>query len=267
MKKTLLAAISLCLATSAMAGGKGEIEGLSWQAFLGMNISKIRGNIDIGDNYPAGTNSKVGLDIGIKGEYYLPDAHGTYLSLGLEWTQKGGKQKVHIYDYFNSTDENPGGDIYDGSGTHKINEHYISIPIHVGYRHYLSDEWSIYGEAGPYLAVGVCGKNKFSSDQGDGTLVREVEHKYNYKTFNKDTYNEFASGGFQRFDCGIGFQVGAEYMDHYSLNLGFDWGLTDMLRSDYRDEYYDNSYPKYERWTSADKLKNFCFSLTLGYRF
>ncbi len=253
MKKTLLAAIALCFSLSTMAGGKGEIEGLSWQAFLGMNVSKIRGSIDM-DGISTAVNGKVGLDIGIKGEYYLPDAHGTYISAAIEWTQKGGKQKIYV-----GNDDvefsNPYGSY---PGKHKINEHYISIPIHLGYRHYLNDDWSVFGEAGPYFSVGVCGKNKFIADQ-EGSAAKAAE--WSYKTFDKNTNNSKSSGGFQRFDCGVGFQVGTEYMDHYSLNLGFDWGLTDMLRGDYRDKYFDDNH------FSADKLKNFCFSLTLGYRF
>ncbi len=255
MKKTLLAAFALCLSLGASAriGIGDEIEGLSWQAFLGMNVSKIRGSIEMG-GIPTSVNGKVGLDVGIRAEYYLPDAHGTYINAAVEWAQKGGKQKIYI-DNTNPDVVNP----YEAyPGKHKITEHYISVPIHVGYRHYLSDDWSVFGEAGPYFAVGVCGKNKFVADQ-EGSAAKAAE--WSYKTFDKNTGNDNASGGFQRFDCGIGFRVGGEYLDHYSLNLGFDWGLTDMLRGDYRDAFFDvNKY-------SADKLKNFCFSLTLGYRF
>ncbi len=261
MKKTLLAALALCLSLGASAriGIGGEIEGLSWQAFLGMNVSKIRGDIYMND-LMTGVNSKIGLDIGIRAEYYLPDAHGAYVNAALEWTQKGGKQKLSVPLTPTAEDGMPYGDGVTSwyPYTHKINEHYIEVPIHIGYRYHISDDWSVFGEAGPYFSVGICGKNKLKKDQ-DGKELKAAEWKY--KTFDKNTGNDRSSGGFQRFDCGIGFRVGGEYLDHYSLNLGFDWGLTDMLRGDYRDTFFDDNH------FSADKLKNFCFSLTLGYRF
>ncbi len=245
MKKTILAAAVLCSALNVTAGNDEEMKGLTWQAFLGMNVSNIRGDINMYEEM-VGVKSKVGLDIGIKADYFLPDAHGVYLSAAVEWTQKGGKQSLY-------------GDkdrlFY---GTHKINEHYISIPIHVGYKYYINEDWGMFGEFGPYFAVGVCGRNKFIADD-EGSDAKHAE--WSYKTFNKNIGNGLSSGGFQRFDCGVGFKVGAEYDDHYSLNVGFDWGLTDMLRGEYRDYYYDNHD------TKADKLKNFCISITLGYRF
>ncbi len=256
MKKTILAAAVLCFALNATAGNDEEMKGLTWQAFLGMNVSNIRGDISVNDTYEhmIGVKSKVGLDIGIKADYFLPDAHGVYLSAAVEWTQKGGKQNAYLPDFSKSPDDRD----KEFSGSHKINEHYISIPIHVGYKYYFNEDWSMFGEVGPYFAVGICGRNKFTTDD-EGSEAKRAE--WSYKTFNKNTNNVGSSGGFQRFDCGVGFKVGAEYDDHYSLNVGFDWGLTDMLRGEYRDHYYDTFDNK------ADKLKNFCISITLGYRF
>ncbi len=248
MKKTFLLAIALCLAIGTRASEYEPEAGMSWRALLGVNISSIRGGIMDDNGRSSNVSAKAGLDFGIMGEYVLPNAHGTYLGVGLEWTQKGGKQKM--------TEEGRNGESY--LGTRKINEHYISIPIHIGFRHNFSDDWGVFCEAGPYLAVGVTGKHKFSPNQ-EGTEAKRVA--WSEKTFKKNSRVDQYCGGFQRFDVGVGFRVGVECLEHYSINLGWDWGLADMLREEYRDNYYDLSY------RSADKLKNFCFSITLGYRF
>ncbi|MCD8303810.1 MAG: PorT family protein [Prevotellaceae bacterium] len=255
MKKALLAAIVLLLgAASARALDHEPEEGLSWQAQFGMNVSKIHGYFDIIDGTSFKMNNKAGVDIAIKGEYYLPDAHGTYISLGLEWTQKGGKRKGLEYpSRFDDEEDN-----VPYPGTHKVTEHYISIPIHVGFRYNFSDDWGIFGEFGPYFAIGVAGHNRFDTER-EGYPANTANFKY--ATFKENGDADMACWGFQRFDTGIGFRVGAEYLKHYSVNVGCDWGLTDMLRGEYRDAFGT------EYQYNADKLKNFCISITLGYRF
>ena len=66
--------------------------------------------------------------------------------------------------------------------------------------------------------------------------------------------------GVQRFDCGFGFRVGAEYNNQYSLNFGWDWGFTDMFTDKYRTAYALTGW-------SLPKMKNHNMSLTFGYRF
>ncbi|MCD7721805.1 MAG: PorT family protein [Prevotellaceae bacterium] len=257
MKKALLAAIVLLLgAASARALDHEPEEGMSWQAVLGMNISKMRGSLQTKNDYgkigPFSTDARLGAAIGIRGEYMLPGAHGTYVSYGVSWSQKGGKQKVVMpYD----DPENP-----SFPGTYKITSHYFYIPIHIGFRYNFSDDWGVFGEVGPYFAVGAAGKTRFDADE-EGSGPKNVE--FSYKTFDKDDTNFLSNGGLQRFDTGVGFRIGVECMNHYSLNVDCDWGLTDLLRSDYRDRYAD----AVEFNPNADKLRNFCVSITLGYRF
>ena len=81
-----------------------------------------------------------------------------------------------------------------------------------------------------------------------------------------NTYKAFKNYGypiesFQRWDAGIGFRVGVEYNQHYNLMFGCDWGLADIYRDSLRDDYYQaNGY-------RLPKVKNFNFSITVGYRF
>ncbi len=276
MKKLFLAAVALLVAANAMALEYEPEEGLSWQAVLGMNVSGIRGGIRIKNEYgevgPFNTDKRIGIALGFRGEFMLPNAHGTYISYGLLWTQKGAKHGLDMPGIYkvstvvSMTDEN-GEELLkqvtedegrNYSGKYKITSHYFYIPIHVGFRYNFSDDWGVFAEAGPYFALGVAGKTRFDADE-EGTNPHYVEFKD--KTFKKNSDNYRASGGLQRFDAGLGFRVGVECQNHYSLNLDCDWGLTDMLRGDYRDAYADTFSP------NADKLKNFCISITFGYRF
>ena len=59
---------------------------------------------------------------------------------------------------------------------------------------------------------------------------------------------------------GVGFRVGAEYNEHYNLLIGCDWGLADIYRDSLRDAYFD------KLGTRLPKVKNFNFSITVGYR-
>lgn len=243
MKKMVIAACALLFAGQAMAIDFEPKPGLSWQGKLGFNASRITNS---------GLNGKAGINLGLKADYMLPNAHGTYISGGVEWTQKGAKKSDSYYLDNTLTAQ---------KGTHKINEHYISIPLHVGFRYNINKEWGVYGELGPYFAIGLGGFHKFKAD-AEGAVPQSAN--WSSPTFKKKSFAKagHSLGGFQRFDSGFGILIGGEYMNQYSLNLGFDWGFTDMLRDDYRNDYATENPGK-----ELEKLKNFNLSLTVGYRF
>jgi hypothetical protein len=212
-------------------------EGISFMGLFGMNVSKLQNH-----EY----NAKVGATMGIRADYMLPNAHGTYLTAGVDWTMKGGKL---------SYSEMVGTTNVDATAKYAL--HYFEVPIRVGFRYNASDELGLYGEVGPYFAVGVGGKHKVKLDM-DGDAANQIEDAGTYKAFRNYGYPDKT---FQRWDAGIGFRVGAEYNEHYNLMLGCDWGLADIYRNSLRDDFYDNT------GTSLPKVHNFNFSITLGYRF
>ena len=238
MRKILMIALGVLFAGNAMAIENEPAQGFTGMAFLGMNASDIRGT-----NY----DGKVGGTMGFRLDYVLPKAHGTYITAGVDWTMKGGK-----YDTFRSW-----GVEKDANATVKTIPHYMEIPIRVGFRYNFSKEVGVYGELGPYFAVGVGGKHKLHVD-ADGSFWDEIEETDTWKVFKKSdiAYRE----NFQRWDAGFGFRVGAEYNQHYNLILGCDWGITDMYRDEYRDAMYAAGFP-------LAKAKNFNFTIAFGYRF
>ena len=238
MKKFLIAAIALVMcAGNAKALDNEPEEGFTFMGIFGMNVSKLQNH-----EY----NAKPGATMGARVDYVLPYAHGTYLTAGLDWTMKGGKK---------SLSRNIAGT--DVDATAKYNLHYFEIPIRVGFRYNPLDNLGLFAEIGPYFAVGVGGKHKLSLDF-DGEAANELEDLNTYKAFKNYGYPVET---FQRWDAGIGFRVGAEYNQHYNLMFGCDWGLADIYRDSYRDAYY-------QAWgMRLPKVKNFNFSITIGYRF
>ena len=40
----------------------------------------------------------------------------------------------------------------------KFNPYYLEVPVRVGYKYAVNDDFSLFGSVGPYMAVGLFGK-------------------------------------------------------------------------------------------------------------
>ena len=160
-------------------------ENLKWEATLGMNSSNFSGDA---------FSSKVGFHDGVKAEVGLPKiAEGVYLDLGALLSLKGAKVNLGSYDI-------------------KYNPCYLEIPVHMGYKYAVNENFAVFGNAGPYVAIGLFGKVKTdgieSSDPSDNV-------------FDED------GGGMKRFDLGLGLKFGVEFCKKIQVAFGYDWGLID----------------------------------------
>ena len=122
-------------------------ENLKWGATLGMNSSNFSGDA---------FSSKVGFHAGVKAEVGLPQiAEGVYLDLGALLSLKGAKVNLGSYDI-------------------KYNPCYLEIPVHMGYKYAVNENFAVFGNAGPYVAIGLFGKVKTdgieSSDPSDNVF-------------------------------------------------------------------------------------------------
>lgn len=240
MKKILFVIVAMAMCASNAKAFENEPEqGLSWMGLFGMNISKLQ-NTDY--------SAKAGAMMGVRGDFVLPNAHGTYLTAGFDWTMKGGKLSM---DYIGE----PAGQTYSASAKYPL--HYFEIPVRVGFRYNATNELGFYGEVGPYIAIGIGGKHRLNID-ADGEAARQIENGSTYKAFKKT--GDLQKLAFQRWDAGIGFRIGAEYNQHYNFMIGCDWGLADIYRDNLRDKFYDTTGSK------LPKVHNFNVSLTFGYR-
>lgn len=231
MKKLLTIALAALFAGNAMALNNVPESGFSWVGFAGMTVSNLKG---------MALDPKVGVNFGVKLDYMLPSAYGTYLTAGIDWIHKGARDT-----YFNP--------LLNADETFKVQSHYLEIPIRVGYRYNFNEKWGIFGEVGPYFAIGVTGKGRLKYDDYPDE---------SYMWFGK--HNDFHGmdmKAIQRFDCGVGFRIGAEFKNMYSLAIGYDWGVTDMYTDDYRIAY------KTATGVALNSMKNRSFVATIGFRF
>ncbi|MFS2703189.1 outer membrane beta-barrel protein, partial [Bacteroides xylanisolvens] len=115
-------------------------DNLKWGVMAGMNVSKYT---------ITGFDSRIGFHAGVKAEVGLSqDANGSgaYMDFAALLTLKGAK--------------------VDGGSLASItfNPYYLEVPVRVGYKYAVNDDFSLFGSVGPYIAVGLFGKAKAKVD-------------------------------------------------------------------------------------------------------
>lgn len=183
MKKFIISLICALSLTGAVAQSKFDkitesLPPFKLGAQAGFNVSWLS---------HAGYNSRVGFNFGLTAMFDASQlVKDTYVRTGLLVNRKG-------YD-------NP-------DAQQKGSSWYLEIPIRYGYGYLLTNDWTLLGETGPYLAIGT-----------GGTIKNDIGPDYDY--FDGDT--------FDRFDFGWGFHVGALYDQHHQVMLGWDLGFIDL---------------------------------------
>ena len=180
----------------------------------GMNVSKTSSSL---------FSSKIGFHIGAKAEINLSKSvNGLYFEPEALLSLKGGK-----VDW---------GDL----GSMSINPFYLEIPLKIGYKYAVNDNFKLIGKAGPYLAYGLFGK--------------EID---NYGPDGTEKYDLFTgSDPINRFDAGFGFNLGVEIQNKFQVFVGNDWGLIPL---------FEDNDPEYIDLGSG--AKNINLTLSLSYLF
>ena len=88
--------------------------------------------------------------------------------------------------------------------------HYIEIPVHYGYAWYLDSDWTIMGETGPYLALGL-----------GGTARPDDDNVFESHSF-------FHSHDASHWDVGWGLQCSLLYDQQWQVHVAYDWGFKNM---------------------------------------
>lgn len=213
MKKFLLTAL---LGMFAVAG----FSQIKWDARFGMNFSNQNGYEGDGPSAIPGFTLGVGMDYGFNETWSLQS--------GLMITSKGSKLSY----------EDDGDKI-----EYKTRPVYLELPILAAWKYAINDNMKLVINVGPYLAVGVGGKEKFEYTYSGQT------NKGEYKLFKKeDGANEAMM---KRFDMGIQYGVGLEISEHYLVNFTGSHGFLNTYNGD----------------SSDPSIKNMNFSIGVGYRF
>lgn len=178
---------------------------LSGEVVAGLNIADV-----------SELDSRIGFHVGVVGSYgFSNEFNGAYANAGALISLKGGQ-----LDY---------GSILKAN----LDAYYLEIPIHIGYKHSLSENFAIFGEFGPYIGIGLFGKSKIES-KGESISV--------------DTFSE--DGGVKRFEMGLGFKLGVEINKLIPISVGYDFGLANINN--------DND---------GGSIKNSNLTISIGYKF
>lgn len=104
--------------------------------------------------------------------------------------------------------------------------HYLQLPVSVGYKIQITNNWSIIPKVGMWVAVGVGGHSIVTGTESGGT-----SYQVRVLPFESDSYTlsgkNYDIGGFSRQDWGTSFGVDIHYK-HFALRAAFDLGLQDL---------------------------------------
>ena len=202
MKKLLFSALCALgfwtMSTTANAQLLADIEGMppyKLGVTAGVNVSDFTGTACTAK---AGFN--IGADLMLDASDLLKN---TYLRVNLLLQRKGS-----VYDWAEA-----GWVGMELPKDSKIRTWYIEVPLYYGYAHRLNSDWTVFGEMGPYFAVGIGGKYNYDLKSGD--------EKISY--FGSDKL-----GDPKRFDVGWGFAVGGMLNNQHQIKLGYQFGFIDM---------------------------------------
>ncbi|MCW3464843.1 porin family protein [Chitinophaga nivalis] len=145
------------------------------------------------------------------------------LQPGLFYSSKGSKVDYVI--------PSPADGILD-KGTVTSRLQYLELPINFLYKHQLG-AGKIFGGLGPYLAYGLSGKMKTSSDISG----RSLDTKFKFKNSEESAVNEL---NVKPFDAGANFTVGYELNMGLLFSVNYSLGLTNT--SPYKHETEKNRY-------------------------
>jgi hypothetical protein len=82
----------------------------------------------------------------------------------------------------------------------------------------VNENFAIFGNAGPYLAI-----NLFDKAKAEGDILDEYE-------FDDNSTNVFGDDAMKRFDFGLGLKAGVEFSQKYQISIGYDWGLVENIK-------------------------------------
>ena len=103
------------------------------------------------------------------------------------------------------------------TGTSKLTEIYLAVPVQAVYTYALSNDLKLFGFAGPSFSFGLSSKTKSTNNTTDDVTVT-------------DNYGENSDYG--KFNLFLGAGVGADIMNTIRIKAGYDIGLLNRSSAD-----------------------------------
>ena len=191
MKKLVMLALLGVLVLPGMA------QEFRMGATVGLNVNAPSGDI----------KGQAGFNAGLKAELGLPEAtKGWFMDFGALLSSHGWNS-IGYYDNTTAT-----------SLRWESTPYYLNIPVHIGYKFSCSDNLKFFAAAGPYINIGLFGKQTMNSTLAGKSITSTASN------------NVFADKVQERFDWGLGFQFGTELYNHWQLSVGYDWGMKSVFK-------------------------------------
>ena len=165
------------------------------ELYVGISMNNFTGD-DIKNS-----DMKVGFNAGVTARYYVVNDFFLEGSLGI--STKGYKSDSESSSGSYWDDEGPN---YDGSISTKYTSYNLDLPILVGYKLAVNDDFNIKLKVGPYLTYALSGKLK---EEGYWTEYEDI-HSSATEHINKET-KIGDMNGFKNFGYGIHAGISADY--------------------------------------------------------
>ncbi|MEN8120968.1 MAG: porin family protein [Bacteroidota bacterium] len=212
----------------------------------GLNMNNIAQSFKE-SSWESAAKMNLGFNFGLTADYELSEAMS--IQTGLVYTSKGFK-----YDLEEEYDIQAGESI---DGYDKVSFNYLEIPIHFAYK---MDAFQIY--AGPYVAFGIGGKNKWDFTYSDGTGEYKDADEFLFKPAFGDLSQEDIDSDddfYSALDYGLNFGVGYT-VGPILINAGYSLGLGNLTPGISADGYGDYDPKDF-------KLSNRVISVSVSYFF
>ena len=200
MKKLLFIAVAAMFAMCANAQKFGITAGLNVSSWTDEDC-----------------DSHVADNIGVKLEADAEE--GFYYEGSALFTEKGVDYKVKTSIL--------GVDV--SSSSNKMDLYYLEVPINLGYKFNISDNFQIAPKGGIYLAAGL-----FGNDDDDNDPFSD----YNSKT-------DGIIDDCNRFDAGLGIGANFWIARHFEISTGYEFGLVEVNKDMSDDSQNCNFYANF----------------------
>jgi hypothetical protein len=104
---------------------------------------------------------------------------------------------------------------------------YVEVPVNVIAKIPLPNKVKLFAGAGPYMAVGVGGKNKLEGKLLGASFSRNDKIEYSNDGPSTGTNGSSYNGNLKRFDFGLNFLAGIE-ISHLMLSANYGYGLVNI---------------------------------------
>lgn len=196
--KKFFAILATLVVTTFAFNAKAQFSGIEgmppykFGATVGFNMPWVSGSA--GDiDYKVSGGLQIGANLMIDASEILPN---TFARVEAKYSMKGAYCK-------------------DKATAHEshLTLHYLEVPIHYGYAWYINEDFSVMAETGPYVALGLSGRNRIEGPSKDHSV---------------DAFGN-------RFDLGWGVQASVMFAKNYQFHVAYDYGFINIS-----DDYLQN---------------------------